>query len=157
MGTTASASSLPLQDAPAGGLHPAAAATQGEVTLLKIAKQAEACPWEKGNLGLPVFTDRWLHTFGTNSGKQVCYPYVAMPQPFGGWLHCSAQVLIRTRCIRRERGVLVYWKWKIKVLRGQYDYVLIFMARRRTSILTACMCVKVYEFVWMCEGGFKCI
>lgn len=47
--------------------RPATEAMQGEVKLPKIAKQAEACPWEKGNLGLPVFTDRWLHTFGTNS------------------------------------------------------------------------------------------
>lgn len=110
MGTTASASSLPLQDAPVGGPHPALVATQGEVKLPKIAKQAEARPWEKGNLGLPVFTDRWLHTFGTNSGKQVCDPYVAMPQSFCRRLHSSTQTLIRPRCICRERGVHVYWE-----------------------------------------------
>ncbi len=72
MGTTASASLL-LQDAPARAPRPAPPATQGEVKLLKIAKQAEESSWEKGDVGLPVFNDRWLHALGTNSGKPAAY------------------------------------------------------------------------------------
>lgn len=69
-----------------------------------------SAPLGEGEPRPSCFTDRWLHTFGTNSGKQVCDPYVAMPQLFCGWLHNSTQTLIRPRCICREGGVLVYWE-----------------------------------------------
>ncbi len=47
---------------------------------LKIAKQAEESSWEKGDIGLPVFNDRWLHALGTNSGKPAAYRLSQCPR-----------------------------------------------------------------------------